>query len=85
MTRYFFDVVEDDVFHRDSEGTELSDADAARLEATQALAELALSAIPGSTSKHLQMTVRRRGGVELFSLDLLFRHIGPTATGARRP
>lgn len=84
MTRYFFDVVEDGVFHPDSEGTELRDAEAARVEATQAMAELAHSAIPGSTSKHLHMTVRRRSGGELFSLDLLFSLTAATVTGVRR-
>jgi len=73
MARYYFDVVEDDVFYRDTEGTELRNAKAARLEATQALAELALDTIPGTIDKHLHMTVRESSGRVVFSLDLFFK------------
>ena len=73
MTRYFFDVLDDDVFHEDTEGTELHDVEAAGVEATLALAEMALDALPGTTRKHLHMTVRDVRGGESFSLDLLFK------------
>ena len=72
MTRYFFDVVDDDVLHQDTVGTELKNPEEAGVEATLALAEMALDALPGTKSKHLRMTVRDDGGSPCLSLDLSF-------------
>jgi hypothetical protein len=73
MTRYFFDVENDDTLHIDDEGTELSGAREAGVEAIQALAELALDRLPGTESKHLKMIVRDAEGNRSFELDLMFK------------
>jgi hypothetical protein len=73
MVRYFFDVQNDGVFHSDTEGTELEDTTAAGVEAIQALAELALDVLPGSTGKSLTMIVRDQDGQHSFELELIFR------------
>lgn len=72
MPRYFFDVLLDDRFCADEEGTVLEDEEAAELEATQAMAEVARDSLPGAESKSLKMTVRDDAGVHLFELELHF-------------
>ena len=73
MTRYFFDVENDNDLYVDSEGTELDGPHEAGIEATQALAELALDQLPGSKSKHLKMIVRDSDCNRSFELDLMFK------------
>jgi len=73
MTRYFFDVENDDILHIDNEGTELAGTREAGVEAIQALAELALDQLPGTEDKHLKMTVRDGDGSRSFELDLIFK------------
>jgi hypothetical protein len=72
MGRYFFDLLEDGNITVDTEGTELDDADAAALEAAQAIAEYALDALPAAQVKRLGMTVRDESGERRFELELLF-------------
>jgi hypothetical protein len=75
MTRYYFDVWEDGRLSVDAEGTELHDIEAARLEATLALAELARDALPGTRSKEITMTVRDQREGPRFMLELRFRTV----------
>jgi hypothetical protein len=75
MTRYYFDVVEDGRTSVDTEGTELPDANAARVEATLALAEIARDALPGTRRKEITMTVRDQYGGPRFTLELRFRTV----------
>jgi hypothetical protein len=70
MPRYYFDLVDDGQLHVDTEGTDLDDTEAARIEATHALAEFARDALPGVLSKHLTMRVRDDREWH-FTLDLL--------------
>jgi hypothetical protein len=72
MGRYFFDLLEDGSLTVDTEGTELEDADAAAVEAAQALAEYALDVLPAAQVKRLAMTVRDESGERHFELDLVF-------------
>lgn len=72
MPRYFFDVLLDDRFCADEEGTVLDDEEAAKFEATQAMAEVARDSLRGADSKGLKMTVRNDAGVHLFELELHF-------------
>ena len=73
MTRYYFDIMEDGRLSVDTEGTELRDAEAARVEATLALAELARDAMPGTRRKEIIMTVHDRRDGPQFTLELRFR------------
>lgn len=72
MPRYYFDVLDDGRLSVDTEGTDLADPEAARLEATQALAEMARDVLPGARTKHLTMTVREDKNRRRFLLDLVF-------------
>lgn len=74
MTRYYFNIIEDGVARRDDEGTELLSIDAARLEATQTIRDLARDRIPTESSQHrLQHSVRvRAGNAAVMTLHLAF-------------
>jgi len=69
---YFFDVVEDDRHMVDDEGTELDNQEAARLEAIQAMAELANDRLPGLSRKHAKMIVRDDAERHIFELEFTF-------------
>jgi hypothetical protein len=72
MPRYFFDLVQDGRLSVDTEGTELVDTEAARLEAKQALAEFARDTLPGVETKHTMMMVRDDHDQQHFVLELVF-------------
>jgi hypothetical protein len=58
MPLYFFDSNDGDDFIRDEEGVELDGIDAARDEATAALAGIAKDALPKTTRRELSIEVR---------------------------
>lgn len=62
MTRYFFDVLTDGKMTSDDEGTILPDLDAARKEATFALADLARDTLRSGGSPRLGIEVRTSDG-----------------------
>ena len=73
MPRYFFDI-DDGVFAtRDEDGLELPDDQAARNEASRALAEMARRYIPNDEpQKNIIMWVRDESGEPLLQLALTF-------------
>jgi hypothetical protein len=73
MTRFYFDVLDDGVCREDTEGTALKDPEEAGVEATLALAEMALETLPGTKSQHLRMTVRDDRGGQCLYLQLAFK------------
>ena len=58
---------------RDSVGTDLSDLDAAVLEASQAIAELAADILPGNRERSLAIAVRDERGATRARVSLAFR------------
>lgn len=58
---------------RDAVGTELADMDAARLEASRTMAELAADALPGRHETLLAIVVRDALGVNRLRVSLNFR------------
>lgn len=65
MTRYYFDLVDDDGLFPDEEGLELADFRAAQVEAAKSLADMARDATyeSGSSSKrHMAIAVRDDAG-----------------------
>ena len=58
MPLYFFDSHDGDDFIRDEEGVELDGLEAARDEATAALAGIAKDALPKTTARELSIEVR---------------------------
>jgi hypothetical protein len=55
-----------------TEGTELVDTEAVRIEAKQALAEFARDTLPGVETKHTMMMVRDEHDQQHFVLELVF-------------
>jgi hypothetical protein len=73
MPHYFFDTDDGATQFRDELGLELSDDQAARDEASRALAELALEYVPGGApQKNLTMWVRDERGEPLLQLSMSF-------------
>jgi hypothetical protein len=73
MARYFFDTDDGDKAFRDEIGSELPDDQAARNEASHALAELARDYIPsGVPQKNVTMWVRNEQGEPVLQLALSF-------------
>ena len=58
MTLYFFDTRDDDKFSQDDLGVSFPNLEAAKLEATRSLAELARNVIPGGLRHVLIIEVR---------------------------
>jgi len=70
---YFFDTDDGKTLFRDDEGSELPDDQAARNEASLALAELAKDYIPrGAPQKNITMWVRNAQGQSVLKLALTF-------------
>jgi hypothetical protein len=73
MPRYFFDTDDGEARFRDEDGLEFSDDQAARDEASRALAELALQYVPSDVpQRNLTMWVRREDGEPLLQLAMTF-------------
>ena len=75
MPVFYFDYDNGDGFGaaRDDVGTELADIEAALLEASQSMAELAADALPGSLERQLAILVRDERGATKARLSLAFR------------
>jgi len=72
MTRYYFDLLVDGRRDADTEGTELANSEAARIEATQTMADYAREVLPRAQSTHLTILVRDDRDQQQFTLDLHF-------------
>lgn len=73
MVRYFFDIDAGATQYHDQIGLELADEQAARDEASRALAELAKEYLPGGEpQKNITMWVRNEDGSALLQLALSF-------------
>ena len=71
MPRYFFDTDDGAVLHRDDEGTDCEDNDAARIEAMCSMADLARQYLPTfGPDQKLEMTVRDEHDRALLHLAL---------------
>ena len=55
--RYFFDTRDNETFFRDEDGLEFADFDEVKLEASRALAELAMEVLPGSVRRVMAIEV----------------------------
>jgi hypothetical protein len=73
MPVFYFDYDDGRGAVRDHVGTELGDVDAALVEATQTMAELAADAIPGSRRRALSLTVRDQLGRSVLELSLSYK------------
>ena len=61
MTRYYFDLLDDDGLFIDEEGLEFSDLRAVQVEAANSLADMAREAVhgsPGLSKRHMMVDVR---------------------------
>jgi hypothetical protein len=74
LARYFFDIDAGTQRYDDELGTELADDQAARDEATRAMAEMAGDYLPGSTQaqQDITMWVRNEEGDTILQLALSF-------------
>ena len=73
MPRFYFDVDDGDKLYRDEIGSELASVQAARDEASRAVAELARDYLPSADpQKNITMWVRNEDGSALLSLSLSF-------------
>ena len=72
MPRYFFDSHDGEDFIRDDEGVELDGIEAARDEATAALAGIAKDALPRSTRRELSIEVRDESDRQIIRASLWF-------------
>ena len=72
MALYLFDTDDGTEFLHDGVGVELPNLDAARREATTALAEIAKDIIPGSEQRELTLIVRTETGKPILRLTISF-------------
>ncbi len=72
MPHYFFDSRDGDDLIRDDVGIDLPDLEAARFEATRALAEIASDVIPGSAGRSFSIEVRDQQGHVLARTAIVF-------------
>ncbi len=78
MTRYYFDIRDNEGFVRDEIGLELASLDTAKKEAAIALAELAKETLPGSATRTLTIEARdERGPVLRASLRFDVDQLAP--------
>ena len=75
MPLYFFDSRDEDTFIQGGEGLVFPDAEAARDEATRALAELARDVLPGSLRRELAIDVRDEHKQPLLRTSLVFEAV----------
>ena len=72
MPRYHFDVVEDDLIAVDEEGLELPDLQAAELEATRSLANVARDIQIGAADREIAIKIRTESGPAM-TVELNYR------------
>ena len=76
MAMYFFDTDDGSSFFRDDVGVKLPDLETAKQQASLALAEIAVEAIPGtSTRRELSIGVRDERGKPVLRTKIVFEMI----------
>ena len=90
MPRFFFDTRDDDHFLKDDEGLDFPDLEAVKVEAAEALTELARDVIPGSLKRELAVEVRDELGPVLkailtFEAVIVRPHWGPVSSQESAP
>ena len=77
MPRYYFDSHDGDQSIVDDIGVELPDIDAAKLEASRALTDLARDVVPGSIWRELCVSVRDELNRPILKVVMTFEVISP--------
>jgi hypothetical protein len=72
MPRFYFDTSDDERLIVDEDGIELSGVQAARDEATRALADLAKDILPRATRREIAVIVKDEAGKRLLRAALAF-------------
>jgi hypothetical protein len=72
MPRFYFDLRDGEEFTPDEEGVELDDLEAAKTEATEALAQLAKDVLPGAERREIAVEVRDEAKLPLLRAALRF-------------
>jgi hypothetical protein len=75
VPRYYFDSRDNDTFIEDDEGLEFPDIEAARDQATTALANMARDVLPGSVRRELAIEVRDEAKEPLLRTTLMFEAV----------
>ena len=75
MAMYFFDTDDGISFSRDDLGVKLPDLETAKQQASLALAEIAVEAIPGTSRRELSIGVRDERGRPVLRTNIVFEMI----------
>jgi hypothetical protein len=73
MPRYYFDIVEGDLIAVDEEGLELPTLEAAELEATRSLANIARDIQIGVEDRNIAIKIRTDSGPLVLTVELNYR------------
>jgi hypothetical protein len=72
MPRFYFDLRDGEEFTLDEEGVELNSIEAAKVEASYSLFELAKDNLPGEVRSKIAIEVRDEARLPLFQMSLVF-------------